>query len=204
MGVIGGVLSQLHDKFWHPVAFFSKTMDQAQQHYEIHDRELLAIIHALKEWRPELEGLRNTDEFDILSDHEPLKYFQTKRTLNARQIRWMQLLAGYRFLIKYRPGKDKVLADVLSRKDLMTAREPEQHVLLPPSLFETQTSSTEPQTRLPDESRQLPDALSVSTLTGEVVERARQVNRTNESLQKYRDQVKRLEQWTIEDGLLLG
>lgn len=76
IGVIGGVLSQLHpDKFWHPVAFFSKTMDQTQQNYEIHDRELLAIVYALKEWRPELEGLRNTDEFDILSDHEPLKYF---------------------------------------------------------------------------------------------------------------------------------
>lgn len=111
-------------------------MDQAQQNYKIHDRELLAIVQAFKEWRPELEGLRNTDEFEVLTDHEPLKYFAEKRTLNARQIRWMQLLAGYRFTLKYRPGKDNVLADVLSRKDLTISREPEQYVLLPPERWE--------------------------------------------------------------------
>lgn len=106
----------------------------------------------------------------------------------------MQLLAGYRFLIKYRPGKDNVLADVLSRKDLMTAREPEQHILLPPSLFETRTSLAEPQASVPDESQQLPETSSISSLTGKVVEQAKQANRVHKSLQKYRDQVRKLEQ----------
>ena len=48
-GVIGAVLSQYYeaDGFWHPVAFFSKTMQPAELNYEIRDKELLAIIRAL-------------------------------------------------------------------------------------------------------------------------------------------------------------
>ena len=57
-GVIAGVLSQLHaDGEWHSVAFFSKAIALAECNYEIHDKEILAIIRALEYWRVELEGL---------------------------------------------------------------------------------------------------------------------------------------------------
>jgi hypothetical protein len=56
--VVAGVLSQHgKDQHWHPIAYFSKTMAPAECNYEIHDKELLAIIHALEQWRAELEGL---------------------------------------------------------------------------------------------------------------------------------------------------
>ena len=54
-GVVAGVLSQLHpDGEWHPVAYFSKTMAPAECNYEIHDKEMLAIIRSLSQWRAEL------------------------------------------------------------------------------------------------------------------------------------------------------
>ena len=88
-GVLGAVLTQYHeqDDFWHPVAFYSKTMQQAELNYEVRDKELLAIIRALQEWRPELEGLSRKDRFEILTDHQSLEYFMTTRQMNQRQVR---------------------------------------------------------------------------------------------------------------------
>ena len=54
----GGTLLQLQeDGLWHPVAFRSASMDPAERNYEIYDREMLAIIEALKDWQNFLEGL---------------------------------------------------------------------------------------------------------------------------------------------------
>ena len=55
--VVAGIFSQQHsDTEWYSVAYFSKTMAPAECNYEIHDKEMLAIICSLKQWRPELEG----------------------------------------------------------------------------------------------------------------------------------------------------
>jgi hypothetical protein len=49
----GGVLSQeMDDGLWHPVAYYSKSMNDAERNYEIYDKELLAIIRALEELVP--------------------------------------------------------------------------------------------------------------------------------------------------------
>jgi len=47
----GAVLSQQSamDRKWRPVAFYSKFLSPVEQNYEIHDKEMLAIIHALEE-----------------------------------------------------------------------------------------------------------------------------------------------------------
>jgi hypothetical protein len=54
----GAVLSQQStvDEKWHPVAFLSKSLNTVEQNYEIHDKEMLAIIHALDEWQNFLKG----------------------------------------------------------------------------------------------------------------------------------------------------
>ncbi|KAM4065227.1 retrotransposon nucleocapsid protein [Hirsutella rhossiliensis] len=52
----------------------------------------------------------------IFTDHQALQYFATKRMLNARQARWIETLAMVGFEIHYRPGKQNVVADALSRK----------------------------------------------------------------------------------------
>ncbi|EED12556.1 retrovirus polyprotein, putative [Talaromyces stipitatus ATCC 10500] len=60
-GVVEVVLSQLQDDGeWHPVAYYSHTMIPAEQNYDIHDKEMLANVKALEEWRPKLVGLQHT------------------------------------------------------------------------------------------------------------------------------------------------
>ena len=85
-GVIAGILSQKHpDGKWYPVAFFSKTMTPAECNYEIHDKEMLAIVRSLREWRPELK--RTHSQIQIFTDHKSLEYFMTTKELTARQAR---------------------------------------------------------------------------------------------------------------------
>lgn len=117
--VVAAILSQLSpkDRLWHPVGYLSRSMTSAEQNYEIHDKELLAIIAALNEWRPELEGLQRNDRFTIFSDHQALQYFMTTKRLNARQARWAEFLSRFHFLIKYRTGKMNICADALTRRE---------------------------------------------------------------------------------------
>ena len=85
-GVVAGILSQLHpDGEWHPIAFFSKTMAPAECNYEIHDKEMLAIIRSLSQWRAELQGIGS--KVKIYTDHKALEYFITKKELTSRQAR---------------------------------------------------------------------------------------------------------------------
>jgi len=75
--VSGAVLSQQlpGEEKWHPVAFYSKSLSLVERNYKIHDKEMLAIIHALEEWRHFLEGARHLVE--IWMDHKNLEYFMT-------------------------------------------------------------------------------------------------------------------------------
>lgn len=111
----GGVLSQMDDSgMIHPVAFFSTKHSPAECNYEIYDKELLAIIKALEEWRPELQG--TAEPFEIITDHKNLAYFTSTKALNQRQVRWSEFLSQFNFQIVYRPGALAVLPDALSRK----------------------------------------------------------------------------------------
>ena len=110
---ISGILSQYHDKLLCPVAFMSKKMNPAERNYEIHDKELLAVVTAVKIWRHYLEGL--PAPFTILTDHQALQYFQTSKTLTRRQARWSEIINHHKYIMKYRPG-DKNRSDALSRR----------------------------------------------------------------------------------------
>ena len=95
---IGAVLSQpALDKRLHPVAFHSWKMDKAEVNYEIHNKEMLAIVTAFKEWCRYLEG--ENHQVKIYTDHKNLEYFLTTKIPNRRQARWAQELAGYDFQI---------------------------------------------------------------------------------------------------------
>ncbi len=77
-GVAAGVLSQKSeaDGFFHPVAFYSKTLSATEMRYDIHDKEMLAIVLALKRWKADLVSLRTP--FLIITDHKALEYFSEK------------------------------------------------------------------------------------------------------------------------------
>jgi len=74
---------------------------------------MLAIIHALKEWRHFLEGA--THPVEIWTDHKNLKYFITAKKLN-RQARWFLHLARFDFLLHHRPRRTMGKPDALSRR----------------------------------------------------------------------------------------
>jgi hypothetical protein len=105
-GVVAGVLSQQDPQTgrWHPVAFLSKTMQPAELNYDIHDKEMPAIILSLGEWQAELEGAQNT-LFLVYSNHQALEYFMTTKKLFARQARWAEYLSRYHFKLAYCAGK---------------------------------------------------------------------------------------------------
>ena len=69
-----GVLSmECEDKLWRLVAFLSKSLNKTERNYEIHDKEMLAIIRGLEAWRHLLKGTHF--KFKIWTDHKNLKYF---------------------------------------------------------------------------------------------------------------------------------
>ena len=70
----GGVLSmEGEDGVWKPVAFLSKSLNKIERNYEIHDKDILAIIRGLEVWRHLLEGAQF--RFEIWTDHKNLEYF---------------------------------------------------------------------------------------------------------------------------------
>jgi transposase InsO family protein len=112
---VGGVLSQYDDNgLLRPCAYFSKKNAPAECNYEIHDKELLAIIRCLQQWESELTSLSH---FTVITDHKNLRYFMTLRRLTERQMRWADILSRYNFSITYRPGEQNKRSDALSRKE---------------------------------------------------------------------------------------
>ena len=112
---MGGVLSvKGEDGKWRPVAFISKSLNDTERNYEIHNKEMLAVIRCLEAWRHFLEGART--KFKIWTDHKNLEYFMTNQKLNRRQVRWALFLSRFDFVLKHVPGSRMGKADGLSRR----------------------------------------------------------------------------------------
>jgi len=80
----GGVLSmECEDGLWRLVAFLSKSLNETERNYEIHNKEMLVIIRKLENWRHLLEGAHF--KFKIWTDHKNLEYFMKMQKLNRRQ-----------------------------------------------------------------------------------------------------------------------
>jgi hypothetical protein len=113
---VGAVLLQRgSDNRLRPIAHVSRTMVAAERNYETFDKEALAIIYALDEWRSHLLSLDKP--FIVITDHRALQYFMTTKKLTRRQVRWAERLSAYKFAIEYRPGVANNVADALSRRD---------------------------------------------------------------------------------------
>ena len=113
--VTGGVLStECKDGLWRPVAFLSKSLNETERNYEIHDKKMLAIIRGLEAWRHLLEGAQY--KFKIWTDHKNLEYFMKAQKLNRRQARWALYLSQFDFTLKHVAGTKMGKADGLSRR----------------------------------------------------------------------------------------
>ncbi|MBW0583629.1 hypothetical protein O181_123344 [Austropuccinia psidii MF-1] len=112
---LGAVLSQVSDSGKHPIAFKSRKIIPEDLNYEIHDKELLGIVWALKLWRAFLLSL--SSPFEFLTNHSSLQYFMTSKLLTCHQARWAEFLSEFHFSITYRPGRLATLPEALSHRD---------------------------------------------------------------------------------------
>ena len=77
----GGVLSmECKDGLWRLVVFLSKSLNETEGNYKIHDKEMLAIVRGLEAWRHLLEGAQY--KFEIWTDHKNLEYFMKAQKSN--------------------------------------------------------------------------------------------------------------------------
>ena len=125
---LGSCLSQPDaEEQLHPVAYRSKKFSGPELNYDVHDKELLAIVDALEEWRAYPEGSRHP--IMVYSDHKNLSYFTTTKKLNQQQVEWAELLASYNFQIHYRKGSENGQADALSQRSDLTTEETQERSL---------------------------------------------------------------------------
>lgn len=109
---LGAVLSQPNEHGdWHPIAYESRKFSSEERSYPVQERELLAILHALRTWRYLVEGCSCV----VLTDHEPLTYLRSKPNPNSRIIRWISDFELYQPDIQYQRGDRNTVPDALSR-----------------------------------------------------------------------------------------
>ena len=103
------------------MAFESRKLNSAELNYTVTEKEMLAVVHALRVWRCYLEGA----EFTVFTDHVSNTFFQTQPSLSRRQARWSEFLQRFGvFKWEYRKGERNV-ADALSRGDVTASSQPD-------------------------------------------------------------------------------
>jgi hypothetical protein len=193
----GAVLSQLsaEDKKWHPVAYLSKSLSETERNY-VHDKEMLAIMRALEEWRHFLEGA--PDKFEIWTDHKNLEYFMSAKKLNRRQAHWSLTLARFDFVMHHRPGKTMGKSDALSRRaDHGSGSEDNRDItLLTPNFFAVRVLEG---TKAKGEEQELLKLIQRETHDGELEDA---VSKAAKLLKSSSAKSVRSSEWSEEDGML--
>ncbi|XP_071902594.1 uncharacterized protein [Coffea arabica] len=107
---IGAVLHQNN----RPLAYFSEKLSGGALNYPTYDKELYAVVRALEVWQHYLMP----KEFVIHTDHESIKFLKGQGKLHKRHAKWIAFIDSFPYIIKYKKGKDNVVADALSRSTI--------------------------------------------------------------------------------------
>ena len=112
---LGAVLSQGEIGKDLPVAYASRAMIGAELNYSTTEKELLAMVYAVKHFRPYLYGRK----FYLVTDHRPLVWLHNLKGPISRLARWRVLLSDYDYEIVHKPGRVNANADALSRNPVL-------------------------------------------------------------------------------------
>src|SRR5258707_6478237 len=113
--MIAGILSvTTKDNEIQPVAFFSRSLQGAEKNYNTHDKELLAIFEAFKNWQHFLEG--SAKVINTVTDHKNLEYFTSSKKLLHHQARWADFLGQFNMKVQFRPGRLGSKPDTLTHR----------------------------------------------------------------------------------------
>jgi hypothetical protein len=118
---VGAVLGQ----GGHPIAYFSKKLSLRRQKQSAYIRELLAITEALAKFRHYLLG----HKFVLKTDQKSLRSLLDQSLQTPEQQAWLHKFIGFDFQIEYKPGKENIPADALSRMYMLAWSEPKLQFL---------------------------------------------------------------------------
>jgi hypothetical protein len=105
---IGAVLSQCG----HPLAFVGRALGPKNRGLSVYEKEYLAILLAVQQWRSYLQ----IGEFVIQSDHKSLVHLTDQRLHTEWQQKTLTKLMGLQYRVMYKKGIHNGAADALSRK----------------------------------------------------------------------------------------
>jgi hypothetical protein len=109
---IGGWIGQINTSGeLHPIVFWSRKLSGAETRYPVHERELLALVELCKKHRHLLVGRPVASNVD----HRSIQYLQKQPHLSLRQAGWVESLQEFDLTVRYIPGPENHLADLLSR-----------------------------------------------------------------------------------------
>nr|GEW35310.1 reverse transcriptase domain-containing protein [Tanacetum cinerariifolium] len=110
---IGAVLGQRKTKHFQPIHYASKTMTeaQAQIHYTMTEKEMLAVVYSFEKFRPYFVLSKSI----VYTNHSALKYLLSKQDAKPRLIRWVLLLQEFNIIIRDKKRTENLVADHLSR-----------------------------------------------------------------------------------------
>lgn len=98
-----------------PIYLVSRILKDYEQRYSIAEKEMLAIVFALEKMRFYLIG----NYFNLETDNQALTHILKTNFSNRRIYRWTMLIQEYNFNITHRPGKENIMADALTRKEVI-------------------------------------------------------------------------------------
>ena len=193
------VLSQknMQTNLWHPIAFFSKSLDVHERNYEIYNKELLTVIWGLEEYRHHLEG--HPYKIEIWSDHQNVIYFRTAQKLTRRQARWVLFMTHFDFVLYYKLGKTIQVEDPLSRwanHEIGIDLDNTNQVLLKPEFFAINALETTHESPINDEI--ILNKVKAILLLDKVTKDYKSLLKSSP-----REFKKSLQDWNYENGLLL-
>ena len=129
------LLQKKEDNKRHPIGYYLATLNAAEQNYDIYDLELLAIVKALRQWRPLLAG--SPHKIKVFLDHMNLKYWRDPQKISQRVAREVLELSEYDIEIHHIKGTSNGQADALSRRPDYDQEEDNNKdvIVLPDHLF---------------------------------------------------------------------
>ena len=125
----------------HPCAYLSQALVGAEQNYQVYDLELLAIIRALKAWRPYL--ISPVEPTIFYTDHQNITYFRQPQDLTAHQMRWHSILQEYPVRFVHISGHKNGAPDLLSQMAHFVPSVTPQLTLIPNSLVDRERGGGE-------------------------------------------------------------
>jgi hypothetical protein len=132
-----GVMEQEYNDGWHPFLLFHHKFKDAEKHWDIHDKELYAIVYGFSHYRHYLA--QTGHPVQVFTDHRNLAKFMFSTNLlkshDGRLGRWWETLSQANFEIQYLPGSENLLPDFLSRYGYDASSSPSDKTLLPANRF---------------------------------------------------------------------